>query len=163
MPILIVMAGAPASGKSTIADEIADAFGFEIVCPDDIREELFGDASIQRDGDRVFGIAYAQMRSALGAGADVIFDATNCRRKARREVLSQADDLFETAVCAFSSTDLDTCLARNAARNRKVPEDVIERMYSNLMSCLPDTDEGFDYVVDVEDLFDLLEGFATLS
>ena len=94
MPILIVMAGAPASGKSTIADEIADAFGFEIVCPDDIREELFGDASIQRDGDRVFGIAYAQMRSALGAGADVIFDATNCRRKARREVLSQADDLF---------------------------------------------------------------------
>ena len=80
--ILIVMCGAPGSGKSTVAEAVAEDFGFVIVCPDDIREELFGDASDQSQGWRVFQIAYERMRDGLLTDdvSGVIFDATNCKR-----------------------------------------------------------------------------------
>ena len=154
--ILIVMCGAPGSGKSTVADEIASDFGFSIVCPDDIREELFGDASDQSQGWRVFQIAYDRLREGLWDNdiPGVIFDATNCRRKARRDVLEEAGSAFDYAICAVSDADLDTCLAQNARRDRVVPDEVVERMYSNLQQNWPDTSEGFDEVIYVDELYE---------
>ena len=157
MGILIVMCGAPASGKSTVADNIAEEYAMTIICPDDIRAEIFGDAADQRDGWRVFQLAYDRMCECLDAGESVVFDATNCRRRARRDILAEADGLYDVSICAVSSVDLDTCLSRNASRSRQVPEDVIEKMFNNLNACWPDTDEGFDYVVEISELEDLLE------
>jgi len=153
--ILIVMCGAPGSGKSTLADELAYDFGFPIVCPDNIREELFGDASDQSDGWRVFQIAYTRLKEAL-SDDDVpgaIFDATNCRRKARRDVLDEAYGNFDYSICAVSDADLNTCLARNAGRSRIVPDDIIEKMHANLQMNWPDTSEGFDEVIDADELY----------
>lgn len=153
-PILIVLCGAPGSGKSTMADALYEDFGFQIVCPDDIREELLGDASDQSQGDWIFSTAYERLRQSLDAGfPGAVFDATNCTRRARRQVLDQANGHFGYAICAVSSTDLDTCLDRNSSRSRYVPEDVIRRMHSNLMGCPPDVSEGFDEVLDVNDLY----------
>lgn len=159
--ILIVMAGAPGSGKSTIAEEVSQHFGIDLVCPDMIRFELFGDASVQRDGWLVFERAYRYMNESLDdeEGIGVIFDATNCNAKLRRKLLFQADGGYSCAVCAVSSVDLDTCLERNASRDRQVPEDVIVNMHKSLWNCWPSTDEGFDYVIDVDELWDFMEDY----
>ena len=153
--VLIVMAGAPGCGKSTFAAEIADAYGFDIVSTDAIREEVLGDASDQDRGWLVFDIAYNRLRDFLGSdyGTGAIFDATSCRRRARRDILREAEGLYDVAVCAVSEEDLGTCLARNAQRNRVVPDDVIEKMHENY----PDVDEGFDYVVGFSELEALLD------
>ena len=163
--ILIVAAGVPGSGKSTALSEVAYTHSFDIVCPDDIRFELFGDAADQREGWRVFQIAYDRMRDVLAdqSSHGVIFDATNCRRKARRAVLSEAAGYFDYAICAVASTPLDECLARNSGRERVVPEDVIEQMFANLHQNWPSTDEGFDDVVDVLDLDEALFRLEQMS
>ena len=73
-------------------------------------------------------------------------------------MLEEADGAFDYAICAVSDTDLDTCLFRNAQRDRVVPDDVIERMYSNLQQNWPDTSEGFDEVIYVDDLYRCASG-----
>lgn len=156
--ILIVLAGAPGCGKSTFADEIAGTYGFDIVSTDAIRQEVLGDAADQDKGWLVFDIAYERLRGFLGNGYSpgTIFDATNCRRRARRDVLREAEGCYDVAICAVAEEGLGTCLRRNAQRDRVVPDEVVEKMYDNLQSCYPDTDEGFDYVVGFSELDGLL-------
>lgn len=152
--VLVVAAGAPGSGKTTAMNAVAENRGLAVICPDDIRLELFGDASEQRDGHLVFQIAYDRLRRELcdDASCGAVFDATNCRRKARRSVLAEAAGCFDYAICAVAETPLHECLARNRSRERFVPEEVIEQMFDNLYLNWPSTDEGFDEVIGMDAL-----------
>ena len=47
-------------------------------------------------------------------------------------------------IAVVAATELDIILEQNASRNRKVPEDVIMRMYKQMT--LPRLDEGWDSI-----------------
>lgn len=146
--VLIVMCGLPASGKSTYAEWLAESGVFCGVCPDKIREELYGNESIQGDGKTVFALAHARIEDLGQNKNNVVFDATNIDRNRRVELVKKMRPYFDIIICKWFSAPLLTCKLRNAKRERQVPYEVIERMYENFKQ--PEKDEGFDIVEEIK-------------
>lgn len=157
-----MMVGIPSSGKSTIAKEIAKQENAVIIATDDLREELFNDVNSQVDNDLVFRTAMQRVKQNL-KNRNVILDATNINYKRRMSMLHELNyikDLQKIAVLV--ATPYEECLQRNKMRDRKVPENVIKRMYYNIH--IPQYYEGFDeiqikynssYIFTFEDLQDM--------
>ena len=146
--VLIVMCGLPASGKSTYTNWLAESSVFCAVCPDSIRGELYGDESIQGDGKQVFTIAHARIKD-LGKGKNnVVFDATNINAKRRKELVKEMRPYFDIIICKWFSVPYTLCLTRNEERERKVPEEVITRMWENFEH--PTMREGWDIIEEVK-------------
>ena len=147
---LFVMVGIPGSGKSKIAEDIAEKYNAVIVSTDEIRGEIYGDPSIQGDGAKIFGIAYFVMNQELANGHNVIFDATSVTKRARKNILNHVvvKPVEKTAV--FVNTDLEICKRRNKERDRNVPDEVLDRMFGKLTK--PDVLEGFNNVIEIDNL-----------
>lgn len=103
-----------------------------IVCPDKIRENLYGDESIQGDGKKVFEIAYAEMYAALKNGINVIFDATNINKRNRKNVLKKIKDIKCRKWLYYIPVSVEEAVKRQEGRERKVPLEVVQRMYGSL-------------------------------
>ena len=144
-PIVYVLVGCPACGKSTFAKNFDN--DTVVVSSDAIREELYGDEAIQGNGKEVFSLYYDRAIAAIENGYNVILDATNVTRKARKNIFSTLRksniDCKFVAICF--ERELDVLLKQNAGRERKVPKEVIERMYYNYVR--PVEQEGFDKIV----------------
>lgn len=139
---LYMMIGLPASGKSTIAKEISKSEGAIIVSSDEIRKE-FGDINDQSQNVKVFEEVISRAKFYLANQYDVIIDATNINYKKRRHLLNSIDSLHtKERIAILVATPYEECLERNQLRERKVPEEVIKRMYYNFY--IPQYYEGFD-------------------
>lgn len=139
----IMLCGIPGSGKSTLARKLKRELGTltMIVCPDKIREDLYGDESIQGDGKKVFEIAYGSMVAALKNGINVIFDATNVKAKDRKNVLKRIEDIKCKKYLYYIPISVEEAMKRQEGRERKVPIEVVQRMYDNFQE--PSMDEGW--------------------
>ena len=146
--VLIVMCGLPASGKSTYAEWLEDSGMFRRVCPDLIRKDLYGDESIQGNGNQVFDVAHHRIKE-FGAGRqNVVFDATNIDRKTRKDLVKQMRPYFDVIICKWFSTPASICYERNFYRERQVPSTVIKNMADRFRA--PMLDEGFDFVEEIK-------------
>lgn len=127
MSKLYVMIGLPGSGKTTYANSI-EGENVKVFSSDAIRKELYGDESIQGDNNLIFRMLESRIEEHLTSGYDAVHDATNLREQNRKKLIQR----FRHTGCEFIAvnmlTDYNTCLERNAGRDRKVPEEVIERM-----------------------------------
>lgn len=136
--------GAPASGKSTLAKKFYN-MGYCVVSSDEIREELYGDASIQQDHSKVFSIARQRAIESLKYGRPVVFDATNMKYKDRMTTMNEINKLSGVyKICTIFAEPLEVLLERNSARDRVVPEAVIRRMIENFE--MPTKAEGFNEI-----------------
>ena len=150
-PTLFVMIGLPGSGKSTVAKKLAKQKDAEVVCPDDIREEMTGDPSDQSCNSAVWEEVYVRIGMAIQAGRNVILDATAVRARDRETAVISAG-MYGADVCGvYVRTPVNVCKKRNARRERVVPDHVIDRM-ARLLRDEPPTDDEFDMllVLDVE-------------
>ena len=142
MSKFIMMIGISGSGKSTIANSLK---GFKVVSSDAIREELYGDASDQRNPEIVFQIAHKRICEYLEIGMDVVFDATNLQKKYRKELLEKVSAISDVQKdCWFVDTSVEDCIKLQSTRERKVPKEVIRKQAKKLE--YPAEDEGWDYV-----------------
>lgn len=144
MSDLIIMCGLPASGKSSYAKGVKKSI---IISTDDIREEINGNASIQDNGNLVFETAFNRIKENLieNKYKNVIFDATNINYKKRTDIVNRFKKYADKIICYFVYADYEECLERNSKRERKVPEEVIKRMYYNFY--VPQFFEGFDDII----------------
>lgn len=154
MQRLIVLVGVPASGKSTIAENIKDE-SFDIHSSDAIRKELYGSEQILGNPAEIFNLMYKRTLDSLNSGKNVIYDSTNISRKDRIRLLnfiSKINNLSKE--CIIAAATIDTIFERNKNRERKVPENVILNMLKNFN--MPLINEGFDNitVVNTSDLDD---------
>ena len=143
-PNVYIMVGVPGSGKSTVAKELSEQNGAIILSSDSIRKELYGDENIQGDGRFVFKTLFERANNAISNGFDIIIDATNVDRKARKNVFKSLKGEFN-ATAVFVDTDINECLRRNNLRERVVPEEIIMKFYNRLT--IPEKSEGFSNVI----------------
>ena len=143
-PLFTMMVGLPGSGKSTKAQELAQEYNATIFSSDSLREELFGDVNHQTDNTKLFEELHKRIKDCLKSGNNAIYDATNINYKRRMAFIKELSNIPCHKLCYLIATPYEECLKRNANRERKVPDHVIERMYRNFH--IPYDYEGWDNV-----------------
>lgn len=141
MAELIYLVGLPGSGKSTYANKLKEK-GYKVFSSDSIRKELYGDESIQGDGNKIFKILHKRISENLKNDVNCIYDSTGISSKRRMSFLNSISHIGCVKTCILFATPYKICLERNSKRDRKVPEDVIKRMYTNFN--IPYYYEGWD-------------------
>ena len=148
MASLIVLVGLPGCGKSYYANKYEDNKKTKIVSSDSIRKELYGKEEEQGDPSKVFKIMYNRTLNYLKEDFNVIYDATNIIMKKRYNLVHSLKDSLRgkkiTYKCLVWAAPYDYCLYQNNKRDRKVPEEVIQRMYYNFE--FPLKSEGWDTI-----------------
>lgn len=138
MTILYIPVGPPGCGKSYLAAEAMDHGLIDsVISPDHYRLVLTGDTNDQSANATVFQIVDLIVNARLDHGLDTWVDATNLGGAIDKwSGVAEAVTLthnFEVEVRLIVFTDLlDVVLARNAGRERVVPEDVVRRMHARL-------------------------------
>lgn len=125
-----MLIGISGSGKSSIANSLAEENSSTIISSDKIREELFGDESTQGDPNQVFTLMRDRTVEALSNDISVIYDATNLVRKHRIATLNYFKNKLKNKdikyVCTIVSCPWGQCVERNFSRSRYVPLHVLE-------------------------------------
>lgn len=143
-PTIYMLCGLPASGKTTYAYNIAYDMNAVVVDSDEYRKDLFGDECCQDNNQKLFQVMHKTIKDCLRAGKNVVFSATNLNSKRRRAFLNELTKIPCEKKCVIMATPYDQCLINNENRERKVPEDVIERMYKSWQT--PAMFEGWDEI-----------------
>ena len=143
-PILMMLVGLPASGKSSLAQTLAKEHNAIIHASDALREELYKNENYQGKNDEIFSVLHKKVKNDLINGSSVIYDATNISYKKRMAFLTQLKNIECEKICIVVATTYEDCLKHNRERERQVPEDVIKRMYMNWNT--PYFYEGWDEI-----------------
>jgi len=129
---IILMIGVPGSGKTTLAQKIAEK-GWKYINADSIRLELYGNAAEQGDKDEVFALFFTRLEELMLEGVDVIIDNTNLNPKQRKPILERCEKFgYADIQLWLLDIPLEICLERNRSRDRIVPEDIISNMFMEL-------------------------------
>lgn len=149
MANLFIMCGLPGAGKTSYAKSLSSSSSTrcKVLSADDVREELYGDASVQGDGKKVFAVLETRVKEALGSGITVYYDCTCISQKGRKALVSKYKSAASAIRCVWLDTPLSVCKERNAKRSRIVPEEVLDSMASRFVP--PTIDEGYDGLVRV--------------
>lgn len=131
MPFLTICAGPPASGKSFWCQPYKQRNGACVVLSsDEVRGILGASESDQTVSSETFAFLETACEVLLRQGRDVVIDITGTTKRARRPFVNIGLKYGAHIRIVVFSVPLEVCKARNAARERKVPESVIERMFS---------------------------------
>lgn len=133
MTTLTITRGLPGSGKSTWAKAQPHAVRIN---RDDLRQMLHGGALYEAWAEQqVTTVQHAAVLALLAGGVDVICDDTNLRAKNVRALVEIAAECGAEAVIEdLTDVPLDVCLARDAAREKPVGEQMIRRMHERFLA-----------------------------
>ena len=163
MSVVMVTVGPAASGKTTYARQWCQQNDAILTDSDSVREDLYGDASCQRDPSKVFKVMMDDVLAALGSGKNVCYCATNLNSKRRINFISNVRRYYPDTkfVCVVCSAPPEICIAANRGRERQVSENVIWRHFKQFQC--PYYGEGWDSIevrhtlpYDVEEYHDKL-------
>ena len=121
---LILVAGMPATGKSTLAGKIGAALGLPVLEKDEIKEGLFdtigyADLAAKRQLDVAAAAVLLRMaRAVLKSGSSVIL-VNNFDAAMRDDVQALVDECECRAVTVFLGGDSDVLYARYVERDKK--------------------------------------------
>jgi predicted kinase len=121
---LVLLSGLPGAGKDTWLRENLPSL--PVVSLDDVREEL--DVSPEDEQGSVIQHARELAREHLRAGRTFAWNATNVSRALRAQTIALAASYGARVRVVSIEASEPTVLARNRARERRVPESVIERL-----------------------------------
>lgn len=144
MADFIMLIGLPSAGKSFLANQLkSKTKNLIVLSSDEIRKELFGDENEQSNPEIVFETMRDKTHNALRNGVNVVYDATNIKRKHRRALLNTLPKCRKVAYVVWAKYDL--CVKQDANRSRSVGESVIKRMIRGFQP--PFYDEGWDEII----------------
>jgi len=133
--------GLPGAGKSTWFEQQ----GVVPLSSDHIRLLLADDEDDQTIHVEVFETMRYLLEKRLAIGREVSYlDATFLTKLHREPFLALARERNASAEALWFHTPLETCLQRNRARKRQVPDEIIRDLHQLMEP--PSTDEGFTKV-----------------
>lgn len=132
MPQLIITRGLPASGKSTWAKKwlAADRANRVRANRDNLRFEIHGrytDLTYEQE-QRITRLQRSLVTAALRAGHDVVVDDTHLRDLYVRQWERLARHLSANLIVRDFPIEVETAIARDAARSRVVGADAIRHL-----------------------------------
>lgn len=129
MPKLLILQGAPASGKSTFARQLAhEDKSYVIVNRDSIRNSR-GDYWIPSQEDYITSIEEFSIKNALGRGYNVIVDATNLNPITINKWKVIADEFNAEIEFKMFEISFEDAVARDKLRDNSVGEKVIKEFF----------------------------------
>lgn len=142
MPKATFCIGIAASGKTTWAHQQKGAI---VLDSDQLRLELYGDETEQRDPHKVFDLMYKRGRKYLLENKDVIFCSTNLGMKYRIHAIHQLRNIPNiTFHAVVFNTPIDICIENNKKRARQVPEWLFMKQIKQFQP--PVVAEGWDSI-----------------
>ena len=122
-PSLVLLVGAAGAGKTTFA---ARHFApDEVLSSDAYRALVSGDEANQAVSHVAFRILHRELERRLAAGSLTVIDATNAIPRNRAQLMRLARSAGVPVVALVLALPDAIVLARNAARDRRVDEDVV--------------------------------------
>jgi predicted kinase len=142
---IVILCGPAGCGKSTFAAK--HFLRTQVISSDECRALVCDDQTNQAISGHAFDLMYFILEKRLMLGRLTVADATNLKRENRKTLQKIARwHEFNTAAIIFN-LPLEVCMARNAARDRVVPEDALRAQYELLERTLETVGrEGFNYV-----------------
>lgn len=162
MKEMVIMVGAPGSGKSVYVNKHFLRNGYQIVCRDDIRLAL-GFEFEPRHEQLVLSIVMINARAHLERGLPVVIDETNTTLTTLNMWKNLAVEYGYSVKFFVIYQPLEVCKQRRGVYEGKFPEEVVERMHDQLEFLLrePEYSEiwsdgilnivgGFNNVIDIK-------------
>ena len=116
-PVLVLLAGLPGSGKSTVADALRRRLPFALLQSDRCRKLLVSaPAYSAEESERVFPAIHRAIERLLRAGVPVIYDATNLTAAYRQPLEEISARTGATLVRVWVEAAEDVIRERLAAR-----------------------------------------------
>lgn len=149
-PILLMLKGLPASGKTTYATEL-EADGWVRANKDDLRVDF-----PNKPENEIIDLEDVVIVEALEHGHDVVVDDTNFNPFHEKRLRELAEDFGAEFQVMFIDTPPEVCIKRNLKRKKSVPLSAITDMYNKYIAPLRDVEEENDeerdeaIVVDVD-------------
>jgi predicted kinase len=158
---LIVLCGPAGAGKSTFADALARSNSLAptaVVSSDACRLMLCDEiGSVGRSEwpilqPSTFDLFVTIVGMRLRLGRPTVADGVNLHMELRPRLLALAREHARPSALVVFDTSLETCLARNAGRARRMPEEQVRAQRQALDGALPHlAAEGWDRVVVLDD------------
>ena len=154
MKILLVLRGIPASGKSTWIKEreleqytlSTDNIRLLFAAPEQTSDGRYAISS--KYDKQVWAFFRERLEDRMKNGDFTVLDATHTKESYLKDYKKLCKEYnYHMVIVDFSSVDLDTIKMRNYRREcyKKVPEEVIERMYNQIQVPLQGKYEIYKY------------------
>jgi predicted kinase len=138
------LAGGPGSGKSYVVQRTTGGFGMKTINPDTAFEKILRDAGQDLDMRtmdpderdklrlRAKNITNQQLSLYIEGRLGLILDGTGKDYNKISTIKKQLDTIGYDSYMIFVNTSLEVALERNNKRARKLPEDMVKSMWTDV-------------------------------
>ena len=143
----IFLAGGPGSGKSFMVGQTAlTSLGFKLINSDIMFENALKKAGLSSTPDDIASPTGQEIRGkaktlvgkqldlAINGRLGLVIDGTGKDFSKIQKQANMLKELGYSVAMIFVNTDLETSLARNAQRDRSLPEDMVKAMWKDVQN-----------------------------